>query len=147
MDFAVVMQTEPEAVDDVLEHLRAEGFGAMALTDPASGELYYPGYHPHAKTIPIVYIAVPPDERTAVEVFLKEWEAVEIEQKKKVAANVRKDAFVAVMASVVLGVLLYVSGRQIDTVVFMSAGVGAMVFLAGCIRRNLPEDGGRDDEG
>jgi hypothetical protein len=147
MELAVVMQTEPEVFEDVLDRLRAEGYHPVALSDPASGERYYPGSHPYARTRAIVYIAVPPDERAAVEVFLRKLQEGEATESKKVAAAVRKDAFVAVMASVVLGVLLYMSGRQIDTVVFMSAGVGAMVFLAGCIRRNLPEDGGRDDEG
>ena len=147
MDLAIVMQTEPETYEHVLKRLREEGFDPTALSDPASGERYFPGSHPYARTRPIVYIAVPPDERAAVEVYLKKWQAAETEQSKNIPANVRKDAFAAFIIAVVLGVLLFLSGRQIDTVIFMSTGAGAMVFLAGCIRRNLPEDGGRDDEG
>ena len=147
MDLAVVMQTEPEVFEHVVDRLRAEGFSPVALSDPASGERYYPGSHPYARTRAVVYIAVPPDERAGVEIFLRKLQEGEAAESKKVAAAARKDAFGALIIAVGLGVLLYVSGRQIDTVVFMSAGVGTVVFLAGCIRRNLPEDGGRDDEG
>lgn len=147
MDLPIVMKTEPETYEHVLKRLRKEGFNPIALSDPASGERYYPGSHPYSKTRPIVYIAVPSDERAAVEIYLKKWQATETEQSRNVAANVRKDAFAAFIAAVVLGVLLFVSGRQIETVVFMSTGAGAIVFLAGCIRRNLPEERGNDDEG
>ena len=141
MDLAVIMQTEPELFEDVLKYLRGEGFNPVALSNPVSGERYYPGSHPYSKTRPVVYITVPRDERAGVKMHLRKWQAAKMGQDEKVATGVRKNAFGTLIISVGLGLLLHVLLGDVGMAVTISAIVGVVVFLFGCASEKSSEDG------
>ncbi len=156
MDIAVVAQMWPETYEEVLGFLRAEGLNPVALSDPDSGAHYYPDsgahYYPGSQAYhrirPVVYIAVPRDERLQAERSLSKWRQTTMAANKRIAKGVRKDAFGAFVLAAGVGALLFVLGREIEVVIMWSAGIWTVIFLGGFIRRNLPEkgDGGNESE-
>ena len=75
MDMAVVMQTDIAMYEHVLKFLSAEGFHPVALSNPATGERFYPGTQTYVKVRPTIYIAVPRDERRGAQIHLRKWQA------------------------------------------------------------------------
>lgn len=141
MDMAVVMKTEIEIYEHVLKFLVKEGFHPVALSDPGTGERFYPGTQTYVKVRPTIYIAVPRDERRGAQQHLKKWQAAKAQEDFKISAEVRKNAFRALILTLGVGLIWYVITKDAYSTVMGATTVGTIAFLAGIIKSNSPGNG------
>lgn len=140
MDTAVVMETEIEVYEHVLKFLIAEGFHPVALSNPATGERFYPGTQTYVKVKPVIYIAVPRDERRDAQSHLRKWHAARAKEDIKISADTGKIAFASLILALGAGSVWYfITGDPFNTAMGATA-VGTIAFIAGIILSNSVND-------
>ena len=124
---AVVYKTDGVSYEHLVAMLQAQGYDAVALSDPHSGALYFPGSHPYARTAPIVYIAVPGDQRTGAEIALKKYLHESAKRVSKIAGNTPRDAIKASACGLLVIFSTYLYGSDFD--VSILSGVAAFMLM------------------
>lgn len=124
---AVIYKTDGVSYDHIVAMLQAQDYDAVAMSDPDSGALYFPGSNPYIKIPPVVYIAVPGDQRTGAEIALKKHLHESARRVSKIAGNTPRDAIKASACGLLVIFSTYLYGCDFD--VSILSGVAAFMLM------------------
>ncbi len=133
MDMHVVMYVDRAVCQSVLAEMRAAGLDALPFTDPTRPSRYDPanfaGRSAREGGSRVVYIAVPPDQRSAAEHFAVQWLAKQKAVSRKISAETARMALFALAAAVAAAAVMFVVGWQPLTIVYAAVFVFTVAFI------------------